>query len=101
MTSAGYGIQRSRRLRVLVNPHGGVVRHPAICYFICPLSYEQKKGAIVFSTTIEPIFRAAGCQLHITRVYFLTFPFLALTSGLPNRHYASRPCTRHCQGSRN
>ncbi|KAF5357963.1 hypothetical protein D9756_001533 [Leucocoprinus leucothites] len=46
----GYGIQRSRRLRVLVNPHGGV-----------------RKGTFIFSRIVEPIFRAAGCQLHVTQ----------------------------------
>lgn len=27
----------------------------------------QKKGVSVFSRIVEPIFRAAGCQLHVTR----------------------------------
>ncbi|KAG6866957.1 hypothetical protein C0991_003873 [Blastosporella zonata] len=42
------GIQRRRRLKVFVNPHGGV-----------------RKGASVFSKTVEPIFRAAQCPLDI------------------------------------
>ncbi|KAJ3568590.1 hypothetical protein NP233_g5609 [Leucocoprinus birnbaumii] len=45
----GHGIQRSRRLRVLVNPNGGV-----------------RKGSFIFSRIVEPIFRAARCQLHVT-----------------------------------
>ncbi|KAF8636568.1 hypothetical protein AX17_003379 [Amanita inopinata Kibby_2008] len=46
----GAGIKRSRRLRILINPFGGV-----------------GKGALVFSRKVEPIFRAAGCSLDVTR----------------------------------
>ncbi|KAG5650770.1 hypothetical protein H0H81_011109 [Sphagnurus paluster] len=42
------GVTRSRRLKVLVNPHGGV-----------------RKGAAVFVKTVEPIFRAAQCSLDV------------------------------------
>ncbi|KAG6814381.1 hypothetical protein H0H92_010967 [Tricholoma furcatifolium] len=42
------GVQRRRRLKILVNPHGGV-----------------RKGASIFVKTVEPIFLAAQCQLDI------------------------------------
>ncbi|KAG6874191.1 hypothetical protein C0995_003737 [Termitomyces sp. Mi166 len=42
------GVQRQRRLKVFVNPHGGV-----------------RKGVSVFAKTIEPIFRAARCSLDV------------------------------------
>lgn len=45
-----HGIQRSRHLRVLVNPNGGV-----------------RKGSLIFFKTVEPIFRAAVCQLNVTQ----------------------------------
>ncbi|KAF8077902.1 ATP-NAD kinase-like domain-containing protein [Lyophyllum atratum] len=42
------GVQRKRRLKVLVNPFGGV-----------------RKGVAVFVKTVEPIFRAAQCSLDV------------------------------------
>jgi len=42
------GIQRRRRLKVLVNPYGGV-----------------RKAVAVFVRTVEPIFRAAQCSLDV------------------------------------
>ncbi|KAF9464747.1 ATP-NAD kinase-like domain-containing protein [Collybia nuda] len=45
----GFGIQRRRRLKILVNPHGGV-----------------RRGVPVFVKTVEPILRAAHCFLDIT-----------------------------------
>ncbi|KAF8163335.1 ATP-NAD kinase-like domain-containing protein [Crassisporium funariophilum] len=42
------GIQRSRRLMVFVNPHGG-----------------RKKGAAIFVKEVEPILKAAGCSLEV------------------------------------
>ncbi|KAF7305006.1 DAGKc domain-containing protein [Mycena kentingensis (nom. inval.)] len=49
----GLGVKRGRRLKVLINPHGGA-----------------KKAVGIFNKTIEPILRAAGCVLdvvHTTR----------------------------------
>ncbi|KAJ7097885.1 ATP-NAD kinase-like domain-containing protein [Mycena belliarum] len=49
----GAGVKRGRRLKVVINPHGGT-----------------KKGAAVFKKTVEPIFRSAQCSLdviHTTR----------------------------------
>ncbi|KAG6898377.1 hypothetical protein C0992_009052 [Termitomyces sp. T32_za158] len=43
------GVKRQRRLKVLVNPHGGV-----------------RKGITVFMKTVEPILRAARCSLDVT-----------------------------------
>ncbi|GLB34908.1 putative diacylglycerol kinase catalytic domain (presumed) [Lyophyllum shimeji] len=43
------GVQRRRRLKVLVNPYGGV-----------------KKAVAVFVKTVEPILRAAQCSLDVT-----------------------------------
>ncbi|PFH54314.1 hypothetical protein AMATHDRAFT_44835 [Amanita thiersii Skay4041] len=45
----GSGVKRSRRLRVLVNPYGGIGKSP-----------------LIFTKKIEPIFRVAGCQLNVT-----------------------------------
>ncbi|KAJ7343461.1 ATP-NAD kinase-like domain-containing protein [Mycena albidolilacea] len=49
----GMGVKRGRRLKVVINPHGGT-----------------KKGVATFNKTVEPILRAAGCSLdviHTTR----------------------------------
>ncbi|KAJ7940613.1 ATP-NAD kinase-like domain-containing protein [Mycena leptocephala] len=42
------GVKRGRRLKVIINPHGG-----------------NKKGVAVFNKTVEPILRAAQCTLDI------------------------------------
>ncbi|KAJ7774558.1 ATP-NAD kinase-like domain-containing protein [Mycena maculata] len=44
----GTGVKRGRRLKVIINPHGGT-----------------KKGAAIFDKTVEPILRAAQCTLDI------------------------------------
>ncbi|KAL0946846.1 hypothetical protein HGRIS_013014 [Hohenbuehelia grisea] len=44
----GLGIKRARKLKVLVNPHGG-----------------RRKAPIVFTKTVEPILRTAGCVLDV------------------------------------
>ncbi|KAI4526696.1 hypothetical protein K525DRAFT_188566 [Schizophyllum commune Loenen D] len=43
------GVTNGRKLKVLVNPHGG-----------------QGKGLVVWRKRIEPIFKAAGCQIDLT-----------------------------------
>ncbi|KAJ6502527.1 ATP-NAD kinase-like domain-containing protein [Mycena sanguinolenta] len=43
------GVKRGRRLKVLINPHGGT-----------------KKGVSIFNKTVEPILRAAECSLDVT-----------------------------------
>ncbi|KAF9053758.1 hypothetical protein BDZ89DRAFT_1032195 [Hymenopellis radicata] len=51
VTKAAYedlGVRRHRRIKILVNPFGGV-----------------RKGVAIFTTTVEPILRAAGCTLDI------------------------------------
>ncbi|KAF8921225.1 ATP-NAD kinase-like domain-containing protein [Mucidula mucida] len=51
VTKAAYedlGVKRHRRIKVLVNPFGGV-----------------GKGVAIFTTTVEPILRAAGCTLDV------------------------------------
>ncbi|KAG7092503.1 hypothetical protein E1B28_008854 [Marasmius oreades] len=48
MDKAYEGVQRNRRLKVLVNPYGGV-----------------GKAVSVFTKTVEPILRAAGCTLDV------------------------------------
>ncbi|KAF9265425.1 hypothetical protein L218DRAFT_1019822 [Marasmius fiardii PR-910] len=48
MEKAYEGVQRNRRLKVLVNPHGGV-----------------GKAVPVFKKTVEPILRAANCTLDV------------------------------------
>lgn len=49
MTFEGYGIQRARRLRVLVNPNGGVVRLTKQFSFLnTQISYDHRKGALPF-----------------------------------------------------
>ncbi|KAK0463936.1 ATP-NAD kinase-like domain-containing protein [Desarmillaria tabescens] len=42
------GVKRGRRVKVLVNPHGGT-----------------RKGAAIFTKTVEPVLRAGGCMLDI------------------------------------
>ncbi|KAL0071372.1 sphinganine kinase lcb4 [Marasmius tenuissimus] len=42
------GVKRNRRLKVLINPHGG-----------------QGKAVSLFKTKVEPVLRAAGCSLDI------------------------------------
>lgn len=49
----GAGITRFRRLRVLVNPFGGT-----------------GKGALIFARKVEPIFRAAGCIMDVTKTAY-------------------------------
>ncbi|KAL0570248.1 sphinganine kinase lcb4 [Marasmius crinis-equi] len=49
LTEKAYpGVKRNRRLKVLVNPHGG-----------------PGKAVSIFKKTVEPILRAAGCSLDI------------------------------------
>ncbi|KAJ6547589.1 ATP-NAD kinase-like domain-containing protein [Mycena capillaripes] len=53
MAYEGLGVKRGRRLKVVINPHGGT-----------------KKGVAIFNKTVEPILRAAQCSLdviHTTR----------------------------------
>ncbi|KAJ7709860.1 ATP-NAD kinase-like domain-containing protein [Mycena rosella] len=53
MAYEGAGVKRGRRLKVIINPHGGT-----------------KKGVAIFNKTIEPILRTAQCSLdviHTTR----------------------------------
>ncbi|KAF8892551.1 ATP-NAD kinase-like domain-containing protein [Infundibulicybe gibba] len=45
----GAGLQRWRRVKVLVNPHGGI-----------------GKGAAIYTKNVEPILRAARCSLDVT-----------------------------------
>ncbi|KAK0239940.1 ATP-NAD kinase-like domain-containing protein [Armillaria nabsnona] len=42
------GVNRGRRVKVLVNPHGGT-----------------RKGAAIFTKTVEPVLRAGGCALDV------------------------------------
>ncbi|KAJ7273740.1 ATP-NAD kinase-like domain-containing protein [Mycena haematopus] len=42
------GVKRGRRLKVIINPHGGT-----------------RKGASIFNKTVEPILRAAECSLDV------------------------------------
>ncbi|SJL00596.1 uncharacterized protein ARMOST_03909 [Armillaria ostoyae] len=42
------GVNRGRRVKVLVNPHGGT-----------------RKGAAIFTKTVEPVLRAGGCTLDV------------------------------------
>ncbi|KAK0210950.1 ATP-NAD kinase-like domain-containing protein [Desarmillaria ectypa] len=44
----GSGVKRGRRVKVLVNPHGGT-----------------HKGAAIFTKTVEPVLRAGGCALDV------------------------------------
>ncbi|KAJ7461511.1 ATP-NAD kinase-like domain-containing protein [Mycena latifolia] len=48
MAYEGAGVKRGRRLKVVINPHGGT-----------------KKGVVIFTKTIEPILRSAQCSLDI------------------------------------
>ncbi|KAJ7685209.1 ATP-NAD kinase-like domain-containing protein [Mycena polygramma] len=53
MAYEGLGVKRGRRLKVVINPHGGT-----------------KKGVAIFNKTVEPILRAGECSLdviHTTR----------------------------------
>ncbi|KAF5381091.1 hypothetical protein D9615_003996 [Tricholomella constricta] len=54
MTNAYEGVPRRRRLKVLVNPHGGVNN-----------SNSQRRAVAVFVKTIEPIFRTAQCSFDV------------------------------------
>ncbi|KAG7452429.1 uncharacterized protein BT62DRAFT_924983 [Guyanagaster necrorhizus] len=42
------GVNRGRRLKILVNPHGGT-----------------RKGAAIFTKIVEPVLRAGGCALDV------------------------------------
>ncbi|KAJ7219297.1 ATP-NAD kinase-like domain-containing protein, partial [Mycena pura] len=49
MAYEGAGVKRGRRLKVLINPHGGT-----------------KQAVSIFNKTVEPILRAAQCALDVT-----------------------------------
>ncbi|KAJ7111556.1 ATP-NAD kinase-like domain-containing protein [Mycena crocata] len=48
MVYEGAGVKRGRRLKVVINPHGGT-----------------KKGVSIFTKTVEPILRTAYCTLDV------------------------------------
>jgi hypothetical protein len=62
------GVKRGRRLKVIINPHGGNVclSHFFTLLLLIPF---QKKGVAVFNKTVEPILRAAQCTLDIIRMF--------------------------------
>jgi hypothetical protein len=69
MLSAIAGVQRRRRLRVLVNPVSGKVRYALACTPMGLSRIFQGKSFIAFKEIVAPILKAARCELEITCAY--------------------------------